>query len=87
MPGKKNKKLVTLDLHGRRTDEVFDLVDRFLTQYAHLEQVKIMPGKGTGQVKTELLRYLKLGGYPWSYETLPNGNKNTGCLVIHLNDN
>lgn len=73
-----------LDLHGRRVAEVFDLVDQFLTKNSHKNRVKIMPGKGSGKVKTELLRYLKLGGYPWEYETLDSGKKNTGCLVIIL---
>ena len=74
----------TLDLHGKRTDEVFDLVDRFLTKNQNKARVRIMPGKGTGKVKSELTRYLKLGGYPWEYETLPNGQKNTGSLIIIL---
>ena len=74
----------TLDLHGRKVDEVFDLVDRFITQHSNKDRIKIMPGKGSGKVKAELLRYLKLGGYPWEYETLDSGKKNTGCLVIIL---
>jgi hypothetical protein len=30
------------------------------------------------------LRYLQLGGYPWEYEVLPSGQKNTGCLIVIL---
>ncbi len=84
MGKKASKNRPTLDLHGRTVDEVFDLVDRFLTQNAHRPEVCIMPGKGTGKVQNEVVRYLKLGGYPWSYETLANGQKNTGSLIIHL---
>ena len=43
-----------------------------------------MPGKGTGKIKEELIKYLKLGGYPWEYEIMPSGNKNTGSLIIIL---
>jgi dsDNA-specific endonuclease/ATPase MutS2 len=84
MAAKSQRQMPTLDLHGRTVGEVFDLVDRFITQNHHRPQVKIMPGKGSGKVKAEVVRYLKLGGYPWSHEVLPTGQTNTGCLVIHL---
>lgn len=84
MKTKKKKSYPTLDLHGKTVDQVFDLVDKFITQHRNKDRIKIMPGKGTGKVKSELQRYLKLGGYPWEYETLENGNKNTGSLVIIL---
>ena len=82
----KSKSQAKLDLHGRKVDEVFDLVDQFLTRNSHKPRVQIIPGKGTGAVKKELLRYLKLGGYPWEYEQLANGSRNTGSLIIILND-
>ena len=66
--------------------EVFDLVDAFIHKYHHKQRVRILPGKGLGKVKAELIRYLKLGGYPWEYETLSNGKKNEGCLIVHLGD-
>ncbi len=84
MKSKKRKPLPTLDLHGRTVDEVFDRVDQFIVKHQNKDRVKIMPGKGSGKVKAELLRYLKLGGYPWEYEALDSGKKNTGCLVIIL---
>ena len=74
----------TLDLHGKTVEEVFDLVDKFITKNQNRDRVRIMPGKGTGKIKAELTRYLKLGGYPWEYETLSSGQKNTGCLIIIL---
>lgn len=82
--GQKKSSYPTLDLHGKTTDEVFDLVDQFITKHQNKSRVRIMPGKGTGKVKAELMRYLKLGGYPWEYETLPNGQKNTGSLILIL---
>ena len=84
MGSKKKRPAPTLDLHGRKVDEVFDLVDRFISQNQNKDRLKIMPGKGSGKLKAELTRYLKLGGYPWEYELLDNGSRNTGCLVIIL---
>ncbi len=81
---KKRKPFPTLDLHGRKVDEVFDLVDSFIVKNQNKDRIKIMPGKGSGKLKSELVRYLKLGGYPWEYEVLDNGKKNTGCLIIIL---
>ena len=82
--GKKNSKKPCLDLHGRKVDEVFPLVDRFITQHQNKSRVTIITGKGTGAVKKEVLRYLKLGGYPWEYESLANGGRNPGSLVVIL---
>tara|TARA_B100000749_G_scaffold280891_1_gene280248 strand:+ start:23628 stop:23765 length:138 start_codon:yes stop_codon:yes gene_type:complete len=45
-----------------------------------------MPGKGTGAIKKELLRYLKLGGYPSQPETMDNGKKNPGVLIVFLDE-
>ncbi|MCB0378329.1 MAG: Smr/MutS family protein [Bdellovibrionales bacterium] len=74
----------TLDLHGKTTDQIFDLVDAFITKHQNKARVCIIPGKGTGKVKSEVLRYLKLGGYPWEYQTLENGQKNPGSLIVIL---
>jgi len=82
--GKKTNRPPTLDLHGKTTDKVFDLVDQFIMKHQNKARVCIIPGKGSGAVKKELLKYLKLGGYPWEYETLANGGKNTGSLVVHI---
>lgn len=79
-----NDKLPTLDLHGFKKDEVFDAVDKFIMKHHSKPRVRIMPGKGAGIVRDELLRYLKQGGYPWSYEPLPNGAKNTGSVLVFL---
>ena len=84
MGNQKKRPLASLDLHGCRVDEVFDRVDPFLSKHQNRNRVKILPGKGSGKVKAELLRYLKLGGYPWEYETIENGNKNTGSFIVIL---
>jgi len=82
MAGKES--LPTLDLHGFKKDDVYDAVDRFIMKHHSEPRVRIMPGKGTGIVRDELIRYLKQGGYPWSYETMPNGAKNQGSIIVFL---
>lgn len=74
----------TLDLHGYKADDVFDAVEKFLTRHASRPKVRIMPGKGTGKVKTEVERYLKLAGYPWSFERLPSGAVNEGVMIVYM---
>lgn len=75
-----------LDLHGKRADEVEDAVDKFLVQVSKssLKRARIMTGKGSGTVKSITIKYLKMAGYHWAYEKLPNGKDNEGCLVIFL---
>ena len=52
-----------LDLHGYKVEDVFDAVEAFLRRHQNARQVQIMPGKGTGKVRAEVERYLKLAGY------------------------
>lgn len=75
-----------LDLHGCRAEEVIDKVDRFIVQAqkGNLHRVRIMTGKGKGIVQKEVIAYLKLGGYPWSYEKMSNGKTNDGVLVVQI---
>lgn len=75
-----------LDLHGFKTDEVEDAIDKFLMRVANsnLKRARIMTGKGTGAVRSVAIKYLKLAGYHWAYEKLSNGKSNEGCLVIFL---
>ncbi len=75
-----------LDLHGYKTDEVDNAVDKFLVQVSNstLKRARIMTGKGTGAVKAKVITYLKLAGYHWAYEKLSNGKNNEGCIVLFL---
>jgi DNA-nicking Smr family endonuclease len=75
-----------LDLHGFKTDDVRDAVDRFLVQSMKKGQkrVRIMTGKGTGAVKKVVTEYLRLGGYPFEAERMENGARNEGVLVVFL---
>lgn len=81
----KNKKVV-LDLHGCKTTEVIDKVDRFLVRCADQghSQVQIMTGKGTGAVQKVVIDYLKQARYPWKYEQSPQGKANHGVLVVFM---
>ncbi len=74
----------TLDLHGYKTEDVYDAVEVFLRRHESSKTVRIMPGKGTGKVKAEVIRYLKQANYPWSYERMSNGKSNEGVLVVHM---
>lgn len=75
-----------LDLHGFKSDQVEEAIDRFLMDLSKssLKKARIMTGKGTGTVKALAIKYLKMAGYNWSYEKLSNGKNNEGCLVIFL---
>ncbi|MGZ5278329.1 MAG: Smr/MutS family protein [Pseudobdellovibrionaceae bacterium] len=75
-----------LDLHGYKADQVEAAIDRFLMQLStsSLQKARIMTGKGTGTVQSIAVRYLKMAGYHWSFEKLPNGKNNEGCLVVFL---
>ncbi|MFZ3231841.1 MAG: Smr/MutS family protein [Pseudobdellovibrio sp.] len=75
-----------LDLHGFKSDQVEDAIDRFLMQVSNskFKKARIMTGKGTGTVQSLTIKYLKLAGYHWAYEKLSSGKNNEGCLVIFL---
>ena len=81
-PSKKPKQLKTLDLHGYKSDEVEAAIDKFLMSLNNISRARIMTGKGKGVVQKIAIDYLKHAGYPWEYETLDNGKKNTGALII-----
>ena len=80
----KDSKSPTLDLHGYKTEDVFDAVERFITRHTQARQVRIMPGKGTGKVKAEVIRYLNLAGYSYLFERSDRGQVNEGVLIVHM---
>lgn len=82
----KSKSLPTLDLHGRQVDEVFDALESFLARENERQtpKVRVMPGKGSGKVKAQVIDYLKKANYPWHLERLPNGQNNEGVLIVIL---
>lgn len=79
-----SNKVPTLDLHGYKSEDVFNAVEAFLMKHANRKTVRIMPGKGTGKVKAKVIEYLKLAHYPWNYERLSNGSQNEGVMIVHM---
>ncbi len=75
-----------LDLHGHKVEDVWPALDKFLRQAQDqgLSQVRVMTGKGTGKVRAETLRALKLGGFPHKAERLKNGQTNDGVWLVFL---
>jgi DNA-nicking Smr family endonuclease len=92
--GKDNRKRQTkdqtplLDLHGFRTEDVPDAVDRFLmaSMRRGAGRIRIMTGVGSGAVRKTVINYLSLGGYPYENERLLNGDRNEGVLIVFLDD-
>lgn len=81
---KTKRNVPLLDLHGVTSDEVFGMLDRFLLDTSDEAVVKVMSGKGTGVVKNKVIEYLENVGYSWSYELKPNGNQNTGVILVRM---
>ncbi len=77
------KKNPTLDLHGCTRDEVYDLLDKFITKYNHHIELCVIVGKGRGVVKQKAIEYLKGARYPWRYEKV-RGIENKGALILDL---
>ena len=75
-----------LDLHGFKTDDVPDRLDRFLVQAQRdgIKRARVMTGKGTGAVQKVVTAYLKQGGFPFQFEKLSNGKANEGVIVVIL---
>ena len=46
-----SKKRPTLDLHGCTTDEVFNLLDKFIREHNKHPELCVIVGKGKGLVK------------------------------------
>lgn len=75
-----------LDLHGVKLEGLEDRVDQFLLQ-AHKNghhQIRIMTGKGTGQVRAAVQKYLKLGGYTFHFDKTSSGADNEGMLIVQV---
>lgn len=43
-----------------------------------------MTGKGTGKIRDEALKALKLGGYPYKPEKLRDGRTNDGVWIVYF---
>lgn len=76
----------TLDLHGAKTDEVFDRIDRFLRREEGRGTpcVRIVHGIGTGKVKEKAMEYCRISGHSPKADKGANGQPNPGSFLLFL---
>ncbi len=79
----RQKKIPSIDFHGRTDDEVFDLLDCFIRKNKDQNRIVVIVGKGKGIIKNKVLEYLKMAHYSWSYER-NRGISNKGALIVDL---
>jgi DNA-nicking Smr family endonuclease len=77
-----------LDLHdvfnrGARIDAELDRVMREAVA-KRIPTVEIIPGKGSGQLKKRVLRYLQQGHVKALYHRVEKDAKNHGRLFVHF---
>jgi DNA-nicking Smr family endonuclease len=77
-----------LDLHdvfnrGARIDAELDRVMREAVE-KRIPTVEIIPGKGSGQLKKRVLRYLQQGHVKALYHRVEKDAKNHGRLFVHF---
>ncbi len=79
---------LTLDLHGlyNRGDEIDRalraVIDEALEKKVRL--VEIIPGKGSGQLKKRVLRYLDQPDVKPLYHRVEKDSKNFGRIFVHF---
>ena len=82
----KKQNYPALDLHGAKTDEVFDRLDRFLRREESRGStaVRIIHGIGTGKVKEKCQEYCRLTGHSPKPDKSENGSANPGSFLLFL---
>jgi len=79
---------LTLDLHdiynrGADIDRALrDIIDEAVAKKAPV--VEIIPGKGSGQLKKHVLRFLQQKEFKAKYHRLEKDSKNFGRLFVHF---
>ena len=81
-----NQATMSLDLRGKRYEEVKDLVEEFLDKaiIANYEQVSIIHGYGTGVVRNRVIELLKHNPNVKEYRFGKEGEGLMGCTVVKL---
>jgi dsDNA-specific endonuclease/ATPase MutS2 len=79
-------KYPTLDLHGAKQEEVFDLLDKFLRREEGRgsSAVRIIHGIGTGKVKLKVYEYCKITGHQPKPDKNEKGQANPGSILLYL---
>ncbi|HSK65924.1 MAG TPA: Smr/MutS family protein [Anaerolineales bacterium] len=77
-----------LDLHDiyNRGQEIDAELNRIVQEAIErkIELVEIIPGKGSGQLKKKVLRFLSQGHIKKLYHRLEKDDKNFGRIFIHF---
>ncbi|MEK7794574.1 MAG: Smr/MutS family protein [Candidatus Hydrogenedentota bacterium] len=79
---------LTLDLHdifnkGRDIERELDRVIAEAVQQ-RIRMVEIIPGKGTGQLKKRVLKFLQQSHIKSQYHRIEKDSKNFGRLFVHF---
>lgn len=77
-----------LDLHNiyNRGDQIDAELNRVVQEAIDrkIELVEIIPGKGSGQLKKKVLRFLNQGHIKKLYKRIEKDDKNFGRIFIHF---
>jgi dsDNA-specific endonuclease/ATPase MutS2 len=77
-----------LDLHDiyNRGDQIDRELNRIVEEAIDrkIELVEIIPGKGSGQLKKKVLRFLNQGHIKKLYHRIEKDDKNFGRIFIHF---
>jgi DNA-nicking Smr family endonuclease len=77
---------LSLDLHPlyNKGDEIEKALDALLTEAARIKaaSAEIIPGKGSGQLKKRVLRYLDRKDVRMRYHRLEKDRRNSGRIFI-----
>jgi dsDNA-specific endonuclease/ATPase MutS2 len=77
-----------LDLHDiyNRGDQIDVELNRIVEEAIDrkIELVEIIPGKGSGQLKKKVLRFLNQGNIKKLYHRVEKDDKNFGRIFIHF---
>jgi len=83
-----NMAKLVLDLHeiynkGWKIDKALkDIIDEALAK--RVTPVEIIPGKGSGQLKKKVLRFLNQPGVKQLYHRVEKDDKNFGRIFVHF---
>ena len=79
---------ITLDLHDifNRSDKIEAELNRVIEDAVRkrIPTVEIIPGKGSGQLKKRVLRFLQQGEIKLLYHRVEKDDKNFGRIFVHF---
>jgi dsDNA-specific endonuclease/ATPase MutS2 len=77
-----------LDLHPiyNKGDKIYEELDRIMQEAVdkRIEMVEIIPGKGSGQLKKKVLRYLDQKHVRKMYHRIDKDSKNFGRIFVRF---